>query len=125
MASSGSQAAEFIKILSTTLQAANLSSQVGIACCDSEGWGNQVSMVNAIKSAGAEGLLKAVTSHTYNSGASGAMNTKVPVWLSEQCDLNGGWTTSWYSSGGAGEGLTWANNIYSALVSTQASGYRK
>ncbi len=58
--------------------------QLGIACCDSEGWGNQVSMVNAIKSAGAETMLKAITSHTYTGGPSGQMNTKVPVWLSEQ-----------------------------------------
>lgn len=123
MASSGAQAAEFIKILSTTLQAANLSSQVGIACCDSEGWGNQVSMLSAIKSAGAEALLRAVTSHTYTGGPSGPMSTKVPVWLSEQCDLNGAWTAAWYSGGGAGEGLTWANNIYSALVTAQAAGY--
>ncbi|KAG4218661.1 hypothetical protein PC116_g32859, partial [Phytophthora cactorum] len=47
----------------------------------------------------------------------------VPVWLSEQCDLQGQWTTSWYSFGGAGEGLTWANNIYSALVNNNISGY--
>lgn len=51
------------------------------------------------------------------------MNTKVPVWLSEQCDLNGGWSTSWYGSGGAGEGLTWANNVYSAVVNNGVSGY--
>lgn len=123
MTSSGSQAADFIKVLYATLKAQNLTEQVGIACCDSEGWGNQVNMVNAIKSAGAEGMLKAVTSHTYTGGPSGAMNTRVPVWLSEQCDLNGGWTTAWYSNGGAGEGLTWANNVYSAVVNNNVSGY--
>jgi hypothetical protein len=110
-------------VLSKTIAAANLSSQVGIACCEAEGWGNQVNMLNQIKSGGAESMLKAVTSHTYTGGASGTMNTKVPVWLSEQCDLNGGWTTSWYSGGGAGEGLTWANNIYNAIVNNGASGY--
>ncbi|KAI1878479.1 uncharacterized protein JN550_000661 [Neoarthrinium moseri] len=123
MSSNGAQAADMVKVLSSTLNAANLSSQVGIACCESEGWGNQVNMLNAIKSAGAESLLKTVTSHTYTGGSSGPMNTKLPVWLSEQCDLNGQWTTSWYGSGGAGEGLTWANNIYSAVVNTQVSGY--
>ncbi|KAH6654563.1 glycoside hydrolase family 30 protein [Truncatella angustata] len=123
MSSSGAQAADMIKVLSSTLQAANLSSQVGIACCESEGWGNQVNMLNAIKSAGAEALLRTVTSHTYTGGSSSPMNTKVPVWLSEQCDLNGQWTASWYASGGAGEGLTWANNIYAAVVNTQVSGY--
>lgn len=123
MSSNGNQAADFIKILSATIKNSSYADQVGIACCDSEGWGNQVNMVNNIKSAGAESMLKAVTSHTYTGGASGTMNTKVPVWLSEQCDLNGGWTTSWYSNGGAGEGLTWANNIYNAVVNNGISGY--
>lgn len=124
MTSNGNQAADFIKVLYATIAAANLTGQVGIACCDSEGWGNQVNMLNGIKSAGAEGMLKVVTSHTYTGGpGSGVMNTKVPVWLSEQCDLNGQWTTSWYSNGGAGEGLTWANNVYGALVNNGISGY--
>ncbi|KAK3380053.1 glycoside hydrolase superfamily [Lasiosphaeria ovina] len=123
MSSNGAQAADFIKVLYPTVQAAGLGNTTGIVCCDSEGWGNQVSMTNAIKSAGAESMLKAVTSHTYTGGPSGAMNTKVPVWLSEQCDLNGGWSTSWYGSGGAGEGLTWANNVYSAVVNNGVSGY--
>ncbi|KAI0415787.1 glycoside hydrolase family 30 protein [Xylaria grammica] len=123
MNSNGAQAADFINVLYATLQAANLSSQVGIGCCESEGWGNQVNMVNAIKSAGAESKLAMVTTHTYTGGSNSPMNTKVPVWLSEQCDLNGGWTTAWYSYGGAGEGYTWANNIYNAVTGTQVSGY--
>ncbi|KAI1173946.1 glycoside hydrolase family 30 protein [Nemania sp. FL0916] len=123
MNSNGAQAADFIKIFYATLQAANLTSQVGIGCCESEGWGNQVNMLNAIKSAGAESMLSVVTSHTYTGGSSSPMNTKVPVWLSEQCDLNGAWTTTWYQYGGAGEGLTWANNIFSAVTATQVSGY--
>ncbi|KAI0476894.1 glycoside hydrolase family 30 protein [Xylaria cf. heliscus] len=123
MNSNGAQAADFIKVLHATLEAANLTSQVGIGCCESEGWGNQVNMLNAIKSANAESMLATVTSHTYTGGSSSPMNTKVPVWLSEQCDLNGAWTTTWYSFGGAGEGYTWANNIYSAVTATQVSGY--
>ncbi|KAI0118674.1 glycoside hydrolase family 30 protein [Nemania sp. FL0031] len=123
MNSNGAQAADFIKIFYATLQAANLTSQVGIGCCESEGWGNQVNMLNAIKSANAESMLSVVTSHTYTGGSNSPMNTKVPVWLSEQCDLNGGWTTAWYSGGGAGEGYTWANNIYNAVTATQVSGY--
>jgi O-glycosyl hydrolase len=123
MSSNGNQAADFIKVLYATLQRNDLTDQVGVACCDSEGWGNQVTMTNAIKSAGAESMLKTVTSHTYTGGPSGTMSTKVPVWLSEQCDLNGGWTTAWYSNGAAGEGLTWANNVYGALVNNGISGY--
>ena len=124
MRSSGAQAADFIKnFLYPTLVAQSLDEQVGIVCCDSEGWGNQVQMTNAIKSAGAEGMLKAVSSHTYTGGPSGAMITRARVWLSEQCDLNGGWDTKWYGNGGAGEGLTWANNVYSAVVNNNISGY--
>ncbi|KAI0386249.1 glycoside hydrolase family 30 protein [Hypomontagnella monticulosa] len=130
MNSNGAQAADFIKILYASFQAANLTEQVGIGCCESEGWGNQVNMVNAIKSAGAESMLAMVTSHTYTGGPGSPMNTRmsynifcVPVWLSEQCDLQGQWTTSWYGGGGAGEGLTWANNIYNALVNYNISGY--
>ncbi|OTA89630.1 glycoside hydrolase family 30 protein [Hypoxylon sp. CO27-5] len=123
MNSNGAQAADFIKVLYAALETANLTSQVGISCCESEGWGNQVNMVNAIKSAGAENLLATVTSHTYTGGPNGPMNTRVPVWLSEQCDLQGQWTTAWYQGGGAGEGLTWANNIYNALVNSNISGY--
>ncbi|KAK4169216.1 Hydroxyethylthiazole kinase family-domain-containing protein [Cladorrhinum sp. PSN259] len=123
MQSNGNQAADFIKVLYPTLEAAGLSEQVGIACCESMGWGNNVNMINAIRSAGQEARLKAVTSHTYQGGPSGPMNSRNPVWFSEQCDLNGQWTTSWYSNGGAGEGLTWANNVYSAVVNYNASGY--
>ena len=94
MQSNGNQAADFIKILAPTLAAANLSSQVGITCCDSMNWGNQATMVSAIRAAGAEQYLKAVTSHSYTGVPSGAMNSRAPVWLSEQCDLNGQWTTA-------------------------------
>ncbi len=123
MQSNGQQAADFIKVLYPTIQAAGLADQVGITCCDSMSWGNQGTMVSAIRSAGAEGMLKTVTSHTYSGGAGGVLNTRAPVWMSEQCDLNGAWSTNWYSSGGAGEGLTWANNIYSAVVSNNVSGF--
>ncbi|KAI0011794.1 glycoside hydrolase family 30 protein [Xylariaceae sp. FL0662B] len=123
MNSNGAQAADFIKVLHATLEAANLTSQVGIACCESEGWGNQANMVSAIRSAEAEALLTTVTSHTYTGGPSGPMAGTSRVWLSEQCDLNGAWSTAWYQYGGAGEGLTWANNIYAALVSYNVSGY--
>ncbi|CAP68494.1 uncharacterized protein PODANS_7_2000 [Podospora anserina S mat+] len=123
MRSDGNQAADFIKILYPTLEAANLTSQLGIACCETMGWGSAVNMINSIRSQGQEGRLKTVTSHTYTGGPSSPRNSRNPVWFSEQCDLNGQWTTSWYSNGGAGEGLTWANNVYSAVVNYNASGY--
>ncbi|OAA57846.1 glycoside hydrolase family 30 protein [Niveomyces insectorum RCEF 264] len=123
MGASGAQAAAFIKLLHATIEAHNLTDSLGIVCCESEGWGNQVSMTNAIKAAGADALLKAVSSHTYTGGPSGPMNVKVPVWLSEQCDLNGGWSTAWSGGGGGGEGMTWAGNIMNAVVNTNIGGY--
>jgi O-glycosyl hydrolase len=123
MQANGNQAADFIKILDATLRREGLSEQVGITCCDSMGWGNQANMMNAIRSQGAEGLLKAVTTHTYTGAPNGPVNYRAPLWFSEQCDLNGQWTTAWYAFGGAGEGLTWANNIFNAIVNNNASGY--
>lgn len=79
-------------------------------------------MVNAIKGAGQESSLKAVTTHTYLSAANGQINTVAPVWFSEQCDLNGQWSTAW-TGGGAGAGLTWANNIMDAIMNHNAGGY--
>ncbi|KAK4190117.1 putative glucosylceramidase 4, partial [Podospora australis] len=121
MQSNGQQAADFLKVLTPTLEAAGLGEQVGVACCETMGFGNGQNMLNTIRNAGHR--LKAFTSHSYTGGPSGAVNAGAPFWLSEQCDLNGQWTTSWYSNGGAGEGLTWANNIYSAVVNNNASGY--
>ncbi|KAL1837549.1 hypothetical protein VTJ49DRAFT_3652 [Mycothermus thermophilus] len=123
MQANGQQAADFIRILHATLQREGLADQVGITCCDSMGWGNNANMMNAIRSAGVEGLMSTVTSHTYTGGPNGAVNYRNPVWLSEQCDLNGQWTTAWYQFGGAGEGLTWANNIFNAIVNNNVSGY--
>ncbi|KAF9530032.1 glycoside hydrolase superfamily [Crepidotus variabilis] len=122
MISSGSQSAEFIKILSPTLAANNLSS-IKITCCDAEGWQSQAGMTQQIVSAGAESLLGVVTSHPYTSQPGSPFNTRLPVWQTEWADLNGGWTTAWYSNGGAGEGMTWATRIHSGLTSSNISGY--
>lgn len=123
MQANGQQAADFIKILYATLEREGLAPQVGITCCDSMGWQNQVNMHNAIRSAGAEQYLRAVTPHLYTGSPYAPMTANPPVWLSEQCDIQGTWTTAWYANGGAGEGLTWANNIYTALVNWNVSAY--
>lgn len=121
MQSSGRQAADFIKVLAPTIQAANLS--VGITCCDATGWGKQTQMFSEIKSAGADSLLSTITTHAYSGSPNSVLSTNIPVWQTEWSDLQGGWSTAWYSNGGAGDGMTWANNIYSALTSANLSGY--
>jgi hypothetical protein len=120
MRSSGTQAADFIKVLYPTLQKANLSS-VGIACCDAEGWSSQAGMLGQLGSVDAS--LSIITSHSYTSSPGSAMTTRHPVWQTEAADLNGAWTAAWYGSGGAGEGLTWAGSIYTAVVDANCSAY--
>ena len=122
MRSSGQQAADFIKVLYPTLKAANFS-DVKIACCDAEGWGTQNQMAGQLRSSGVEDMVGLITSHEYTGRANSVISTKAKVWQTEYADLNGGWTTSWYSGGGAGEGLTWAQNIYTAVVNANCSGY--
>lgn len=93
MLSSGTQAADIIKVLSTELKTANMSN-ILIACCDAEGWNDAKSMTSQIKSANAESMLGVVTSHTYTSGFNGPISTVKKVWQTEYSDLNGGWTTA-------------------------------
>lgn len=120
MRSSGSQAADFIKVLGPTLEKANLTT-VGIACCDAEGWSSQAGMLGQMASVDA--YISTITAHAYTSSPGSPMNTRHRVWQTEAADLNGAWQAAFYAFGGAGEGLTWANNLHTAVVSANASAY--
>ncbi|KAF2446688.1 glycoside hydrolase family 30 protein [Karstenula rhodostoma CBS 690.94] len=122
MQSSGTQAAEFIKVLRPTLDAANLTS-VGINCCEATGWNIASQHASQIASAGALPLVYAITSHEYTSRISGVMGTKARVWQTEYSDLNGGWSTAWYANGGSGDGYTWANTVFNGVVNSNLSAY--
>ncbi|KAL5326394.1 hypothetical protein ACEPPN_004078 [Leptodophora sp. 'Broadleaf-Isolate-01'] len=122
MLSSGTQAADFIKVLSPTLKAANLS-HIAITCCESTGWSDTINKVSHLKSAGVEPQLGVITSHTYTSNFNGPLKTALKVWQTEYSDLNGQWTTAWYQNGGAGDGMTWASTLHNALVNNNCSGY--
>lgn len=122
MQSSGTQAADFIKVLRPTLDAANLTS-IGINCCDATGWSIASQHASQIASAGALPLVYAITSHEYTSRINGVMNTRARVWQTEYSDLNGGWSTAWYGNGGAGDGYTWANTVFNGVVNSNLSAY--
>ncbi|KAH6656321.1 glycoside hydrolase family 30 protein [Truncatella angustata] len=119
---SGAQAADFIKVLYPTLAQNNMS-HVVITCCEATGWNMQSQYTQQLKAAGVEAMVGAITGHTYTSGISGAQSTTRKVWETECSDLNGGWSTAWYSNGGGGDGYTWANNIYTGLTTGNVSAY--
>jgi len=122
MQSSGTQAAEFIKVLRPTLDKANLTS-VGINCCEATGWSVTNQHASQINSAGALSMVYAITSHEYTSRISGTLGTKARAWQTEYSDLNGGWSTGWYTNGGSGDGYTWANTVFNGVVNSNLSAY--
>lgn len=123
MQSTGQQSADFIKVLYPTLQKAGLSN-VSITCCEATGWQAQSTMTTALKNAGVESMVGVITAHTYTSGISGTQPTSRKVWETECSDLSGGWSTAWYTNGAAGDGFTWANNIYTGLTTGNVSACR-
>lgn len=120
MQSSGQQSADFIKVLHPTLQKAGFSN-VSITCCEATGWSAQSGMTNALRAAGVEDMVGVITGHTYSSPITGPQPTRNKVWETECSDLNGRWSTAWYSNGGSGDGFTWANNIYTGLTTGNVS----
>ena len=84
--SDGQQAADFIKVLYPTLQAAGLST--GIVCCDAEGWNDQKTFTADLITYGAQPLLQKITSHAYTSVPNTPIDTTLRVWQTEYTDLN-------------------------------------
>ena len=80
-------------------------------------------MTAQLISAGVEGMLSRITSHSYTSSPTSPMNTTLPVWETEYCDLSGSFSTTWYSTGDLSEGMPWANLIYTGVVNAKLSAY--
>ncbi|KAH8901600.1 glycoside hydrolase [Thozetella sp. PMI_491] len=120
MRSSGTQAADFIKVLRPTLDKNNLA-DLKITCCDAEGWSDMNGMLGQMRAV--ESMVGVVTGHSYTSQPTSPLSTKLKTWQTEAADNNGAWTSSWSGGGGAGEGMTLANNIYTAIVSANVSAY--
>lgn len=122
MISTGAQSASFIPILYATFHAGGFGN-VSLTCCDAEGWSSQQTMTAAIIAAGAESYLGVITSHSYTSNPTSPMVTSLKSWQTEAADLNDAFCTTWYSSGGACEGLTWASKISTGMVAANLSAY--
>ncbi|KAF5016469.1 hypothetical protein F66182_11839, partial [Fusarium sp. NRRL 66182] len=118
---SGTQAASFIPTLYNTIKSAGLST--GIACCDPFGWSDAVTWTAQLASAGATQYLARITSHWYASQGTSPISTSLRVWETEYADLDDAFTTAWYSSGAANEGLHWANLIWQGLVEADLSAF--
>lgn len=117
----------FVPTLYTTLNSANLGS-VKIACCDTISWSDLKTVTAALASANSiSPYIGLLTSHMYagdpNSLISTSLTNLPPVWQTEAADLNDAWCTTWYSSGGLCEGLTWANKISTGILSANLSAY--
>ncbi|KAJ4424355.1 hypothetical protein N0V82_000873 [Gnomoniopsis sp. IMI 355080] len=121
------EVSSFVPTLYTTLNSANLSS-VKIACCDTISWSDAKTVTAALGSANSiNPYIGLLTSHMYGGDPNSLISTTLtnlpPVWQTEAADLNDAWCTTWYSSGGLCEGLTWANKISTGILSANLSAY--
>jgi hypothetical protein len=121
MNSDGTQAASFITILYDTIQ--NSSISTGIACCDAMSWDNQVQYTQEISDAGALDDVSLITSHWYSSQGTSPIDTTLNVWETEYADLDDDFSSTWYSSGAANEGLYWAGLIHQGLADANLSAF--
>lgn len=122
ISSNAQEAISFIPTLHTAVQNAGLTAK--LTCCDAIGWSSQTKYTAALKAAGIESYLGVITSHTYTSEATTPIDTKLPTWITESgTGSSSAFITTWYASGAAGEGFTWATKIANAVVGANASAY--
>lgn len=118
----------FLPTLYNTLQSAGLGA-VKIACCDTISWSDAKTVTAALVAANSVApYLGLLTTHMYGGDPatapiSSSSSTLPPVWMTEGADLNDAWCTTWHSSGGLCEGLTWAAKIAAAVLGADLSGY--
>ncbi|KAL2828612.1 glycoside hydrolase superfamily [Aspergillus pseudoustus] len=117
------EAIDFIPILYQTVQDAGLS--LNLTCCDAMGWDTQSSYTDYLVKAGMEKYLDVITSHMYTGDATFELDTSLPAWISEAGDEtgDGGFVTTWYSSGLVNEGMTWANKLAEGFTAADLSAY--
>ncbi|KAK4251050.1 hypothetical protein C7999DRAFT_37937 [Corynascus novoguineensis] len=116
------EAVDFIPILNETIQAAGLNTKV--TCCDAVGWGTTINQyVPALVEGGSTKYLDVITSHSYSADATAPITgTSLPKWNTE-AGPSGEFTATWYASGAANEGFTWADKLAVAMVEAELSAY--
>lgn len=121
------EVSSFVPTLYNTLRSNNLAN-VTIACCDTISWTNAKTVTAALAANNSlTPYIGLLTSHMYGADPTSLISTSLsnlpPAWMTEGADLNSAWCTTWYSSGGACEGLTWANKIATGVLSANLSAY--
>ncbi|KAK5653489.1 hypothetical protein OQA88_8975 [Cercophora sp. LCS_1] len=127
MLSDGYQAADVMPAAIAALKENGLS-DVGISCCEGQGWSMQRQLLAEMQDAGAEKGLALVSTHTYKGGPSkpdSPFNTTLPVWVTEISPIMDrlGMTQTWYKNHTENEGLLHAINIHEALTTGNVSAY--
>jgi O-glycosyl hydrolase len=114
------QAANFVPFLGRALQADGLNTQV--ACCDDEGWDYAAQHAQAVLSSPAAArYVGLITGHGYASPPTYPLTNQRPVWETEWSTFQP-WDPAW-DDGSTASGLTWANNIYTALTRADVNGF--
>ncbi|KAJ5150819.1 uncharacterized protein N7482_010071 [Penicillium canariense] len=124
MLSNGTQAADFIRVLSRTVKKAGLN--VKLTCCDGMGWDLQAEMMPELQAGPDPAInhLSVITGHGYESAPTFELDTEVKVWESEWADLTGQFTPyTFFENGTEGEGLTWARRIQVAFTDANVSAF--
>jgi hypothetical protein len=121
MLTDGTAAASFLPLLKQTVQAAGLGTV--LTCCDNTGWPATKTLISQFQAAGGLPSIGRVTSHYYSGNPNSLLNVNIPVWETEAGYLSNPWSTTWYSNGGGGEGLTWANLIFTSVTQADVSAY--
>jgi O-glycosyl hydrolase len=122
ISTNAAEAIDFLPILSKAVSSAGL--EVNITCCDAVGWGTTTNdYAPALARAGSQKYMSVLTSHSYSGDATKEITVlDLPKWNTE-AGPSGAFSTTWYASGAANEGFTWANKLAVAIVNAKLSAY--
>ncbi len=114
------QAADFVPYLGRALRQQHLSTKV--ACCDAEGWTGGAAYTKAVLgSPAAARYIGLITSHGYTAPPTVPLTGSRPVWESEWANFDP-WDPAW-DDGTPGSGMTWAQDIQTALTQASVDGF--